>query len=65
MSSVGALLLLPKCPFCFLAIAALLSSLGINAAAYQLAFLPMLVVLLSIPILLLGLFRIGPAHTSL
>jgi len=61
MPSVGALLL-PKCPFCFLALAALLNAVGIDGETYQQAFLPVLVVLLSAPVLLLGLRRTGSAR---
>jgi hypothetical protein len=63
MPSVAALLL-PKCPYCFLALAALLDTLGIDSATYQRAFLPVLVVLLSFPVLLLGLCRTGASRVQ-
>jgi hypothetical protein len=54
--------LLPKCPFCFLALASFLNAVGIEASTYSQVLLPVLVVLLSIPILLLGFYRTGSAR---
>ena len=54
--------LLPKCPLCFIALASFLDAVGIDASTYSRGLLPVLVVLLTLPIVLLGFFRVGWAR---
>jgi hypothetical protein len=54
--------LLPKCPLCFIALASFLDAVGIDASTYSRGLLPVLVVLLTLPIVLLGCFRVGWAR---